>query len=138
MARKPTIQYKIRIREDLRRRIEKAAEKNGVSANYEMVNRLERSFDQEAAQSINQSVQSINQAAVNLDAASTRYTQASAELKKLSNVVRAAQTIITLLPGANTPLPLVEAAKKLERAMEQTEQQEAAAYRKLTTSGDDR
>jgi hypothetical protein len=66
MARKSpkAIQYKIRVRADLRRRIEKAAAKNGVSANYEMVRRLERSFDQEAV-AVNQSVQSINQAAVN-------------------------------------------------------------------------
>jgi hypothetical protein len=49
MARKPTdiVQYKLRIRESLRRRIEQAAKKNGVSANQEMVGRLERSFEQE-------------------------------------------------------------------------------------------
>jgi 5-formyltetrahydrofolate cyclo-ligase len=98
MPRKPShvLQYKLRIREALRRRIEKAAEKNGVSANQEMVRRLERSFDQEAAQSI-------NQVATNLEAASTRL-------------------IALLEPGANTPLPLVvEAAEKLERATKETE-----------------
>jgi hypothetical protein len=49
MARKPTdiVQYKLRIRESLRRRIEQAAKKNGVSANQEMVGRLERSFELE-------------------------------------------------------------------------------------------
>jgi len=126
MARKPSdlVMTSLRLREALRRRIEKAAEKNGVSLNHEMVSRLERSFDKEAAQSINQ--------------AARRYEQAFVELKKQSDVARAAKTIITLLePGANSPLPLVEAREKLERAIKQTEQQEAAAYQKLTTSGDD-
>ena len=50
MARKPTdiVQYKLRIRESLRRRIEQAAKKGGVSANQEMASRLERSFEEES------------------------------------------------------------------------------------------
>ena len=49
MPRKPSdiVQYKLRIRESLRRRIEKAAEKNKTSANQEMAKRLFISFDQE-------------------------------------------------------------------------------------------
>jgi hypothetical protein len=49
MARKSSkvAQVKIRVREDLRRRIEQEAKKRGVSANLEMVNRLQWSFDQE-------------------------------------------------------------------------------------------
>ena len=43
------VQYKIRVREELRRRIEQAAKKRFVSANYEMTSRLERSFEQEFA-----------------------------------------------------------------------------------------
>jgi predicted NBD/HSP70 family sugar kinase len=102
MARKSSrvVQYKIRVREALRRRIEKAAEKNGVSANHEMVSRLERSFDQEA-------VQSINQVATNLEAASTRL-------------------VALFEPGANTPLTLLaEAAVKRERETKETEQSAA-------------
>ena len=54
MARKPTdiVQYKLRIRESLRRRIEQAAKKNGVSANQEMVSRLARSFEQETTRQL--------------------------------------------------------------------------------------
>jgi hypothetical protein len=46
MARKPTeyVQFKLRIRESLRRRIEREAEKKEQSANNEAVERLERSF----------------------------------------------------------------------------------------------
>jgi hypothetical protein len=47
MPRKPGIivQYKLRIH--LRRRIQTEAKARGVSSNYEMMSRLERSFDQE-------------------------------------------------------------------------------------------
>ena len=41
------IQYKIRVREDLRRRLEGAAKKRDVSINYEMTSRLAASFDRE-------------------------------------------------------------------------------------------
>ncbi|WOH55140.1 Arc family DNA-binding protein [Bradyrhizobium sp. BWC-3-1] len=51
MARKPTdyVQFKLRIRESLRRKIEKAAEKKATSANAEAVERIEHSFQQEEA-----------------------------------------------------------------------------------------
>lgn len=50
MAPKPSevIQYKIRIRQDLRKRLEQAAKKRDVSINYEMTSRLKESFDREA------------------------------------------------------------------------------------------
>jgi len=49
MARKPTelVQFKLRIRENLRRKIEKAAEKKAISANAEAVERLEFTFKQD-------------------------------------------------------------------------------------------
>jgi hypothetical protein len=49
MKRKPSaiVQYKLRIRESLRRQIEKAAKQNEVSANAEMAKRLQDSFQQE-------------------------------------------------------------------------------------------
>jgi hypothetical protein len=51
MARKPTeyVQFKLRIRESLRRKIEKAAEKRAISANAEAVDRLEITFREEEA-----------------------------------------------------------------------------------------
>ncbi|HZR88434.1 MAG TPA: Arc family DNA-binding protein [Bradyrhizobium sp.] len=50
MARKPNtvVQFKLRIRENLRRQIEKAAKAHEASINTEMANRLEASFRQEA------------------------------------------------------------------------------------------
>lgn len=54
MARKPsdTAQLKLRIREDLRRRLERAARKRAVSLNFEMTDRLKESFDREAQRTI--------------------------------------------------------------------------------------
>jgi len=47
MARKPTdyVQFKLRIRESLRRKIEREAEKKKISANAEAVERLQATFD---------------------------------------------------------------------------------------------
>jgi HicB family len=47
MARKPTAiaQLKLRLREDLRRRLEQAAKKQDVSLNHEITSRLRDSFD---------------------------------------------------------------------------------------------
>jgi hypothetical protein len=47
VARKPSdiVSPNLRIREDLRRRLEKAADKNRVSINREMINRLTDSFE---------------------------------------------------------------------------------------------
>jgi hypothetical protein len=49
MARKPTdyVQFKLRIRESLRRKIERAAEKQAHSANAEAVERIEHTFAQD-------------------------------------------------------------------------------------------
>jgi hypothetical protein len=48
-ARKPTdiVQLKLRLREELRRKLERAAAKKEHSLNTEMVERLDRSFDLE-------------------------------------------------------------------------------------------
>ena len=49
MARKPSdiVKPNLRIREDLRRRLELAAKKRGVSLNIEMTTRLKESFERE-------------------------------------------------------------------------------------------
>ena len=54
MPRKPTdhVQTGLRIREGLRLRLEAAAKRNKLPLNREMMNRLERSFQADAARSI--------------------------------------------------------------------------------------
>ena len=56
MARKPSdiVSPNLRIREDLRARLEKAAKRNDVSINREMINRLEDSFDSKPQLSLEQ------------------------------------------------------------------------------------
>jgi hypothetical protein len=56
MAKKPDaiVQVKLRIRERLRRRLTEAAKKRGVAVNYEMMSRLERSFEQESIRALDE------------------------------------------------------------------------------------
>jgi Arc-like DNA binding domain len=47
MSKKPSqiVQVKVRMREDLRRKIEHAAQKNGLTVNAEILRRLDQTFD---------------------------------------------------------------------------------------------
>ena len=90
MARKPSdvLQYKLRIRESLRRRIEKAAEKNQTSANQEMVNRLARSFDQEK-------LHEIDTVAVGIKASFLRVEGMVARITFLHDLLKAASELVS-------------------------------------------
>jgi hypothetical protein len=46
------VQFKLRIREELRRRLERAAKRHGVSINHEIAGRIERSFDHDATRTL--------------------------------------------------------------------------------------
>src|SRR5262249_55455880 len=50
MPRKPgeTVQINLRLKEALRRRLEREAKKRGVSLNFEMTSRIEQSFEMES------------------------------------------------------------------------------------------
>ena len=50
MSRKPgeTVQINLRLKEALRRRLEREAKKRGVSLNFEMTSRIEQSFEMES------------------------------------------------------------------------------------------
>jgi hypothetical protein len=89
MPRKPSdiVQYKLRIRESLRRRIEKAAKKNKTSANQEMANRLEHSFDQEQ-------FHEIENVTVGLKASWFRVESLFARAAFLRDLVRAANELV--------------------------------------------
>ena len=47
MSKKPSdvVQVKVRMREDLRRKIERAAQKNGLTINAEILRRVDQTFD---------------------------------------------------------------------------------------------
>lgn len=54
MPRKPSdlIQFKVRMRESLRKRLEKAAAQRGVTLTYDIAMRLERSFELESVRTL--------------------------------------------------------------------------------------
>jgi hypothetical protein len=81
MPRKPTdtIQVNLRIKEALRRRLEVAAKKRDVSLNFEMVDRLKASFDQDAHRTI-------DEAASRIDLVATR-------IKRAENLLRYAAKV---------------------------------------------
>jgi Arc-like DNA binding domain len=54
------LDYKLRIRESLRRRLAQSAERRGISMNAEMTRRLEESFDQERTRSLDDVAQKLN------------------------------------------------------------------------------
>jgi hypothetical protein len=63
MPRKPmqVVQVNLRIREGLRRKLEAAAKKRGVSLNFEMTDRLARSFEGETFQDLESGVARVAQ-----------------------------------------------------------------------------
>jgi Arc-like DNA binding domain len=95
MPRKPSavLDYKLRIRESLRRQLAQAAEKHGVSMNAEMVRRLEESFTRESNRSIGENARLIQTSAESIIAA-TRVLEA-----KLSGE-GAVKADLTSLPAA--------------------------------------
>jgi hypothetical protein len=94
MARKASdvIQYKIRIREDLRRRLETAAKKRDVSINSEIANRLGESFDREEMLKLKRITADMEQV----------FKRFAAETRKsllVEDLMRAAEELIRQLPA---------------------------------------
>ncbi len=50
----PIVQFKLRIRKQLRRRLESEAKRRGCSVNYEAMSRLERSFELESIRKLDE------------------------------------------------------------------------------------
>jgi hypothetical protein len=134
MPRKPSaiLQYKLRIRENLRRRIEKAAEKNRVSANYEMVSRLERSFDQE---------HTIEIAAVagHIEAAWARLDQIFHDLNKQGDLLRAAEELVAqieqLLPAERQTNGIKKAVERVKQIGKVIDIEATLVARRMHTTG---
>ena len=90
MARKPSdvIQYKIRIREDLRRRIEQVAEKRDVSINSEIASRLGESFD----------LPKLDKITAGLENVYTRFAREQHDYLATQELINAAEFLIRQLP----------------------------------------
>jgi hypothetical protein len=93
MTRKPSdiVSPNLRIREDLRRRLEKAAAENGVSINREMINRLGMSFDRESLFTLGRITQDQEQFWA-------RYGAALFDLELQGDLIRDAETLLAALP----------------------------------------
>jgi hypothetical protein len=132
VPRKPSalLQYKLRIRESLRRRIEQAAKKRGVSANYEMTSRLERSFEQEAARSI-------DMVAGAIEIAWARHEQANHVLGYQGDLTRASEALLQQIDGEEGNSEAVKAAAdKLRKVIKIMDIEAANARRRASTTGE--
>jgi hypothetical protein len=131
MSRKPSalLSYKLRIREALRRRIEQAATRRGVSANAEMVSRLERSFEQEAHRSIDES-------AAHLKVTTAHFDGVFHGLSKQGDIVRAAEALLKQIDGGNSEATK-KAAAKVRQVIEMIDREAVLAVRKAHTTGGD-
>jgi hypothetical protein len=124
MARKPSdiVQPNLRIREDLRRRLEQAAKKRGVSLNHEMTDRLKASFDQEA-------LRAIDKVASGLEDAWTRYAKGEEYRLLQEGLMQAAEGLIERLPA--------EFRERGKAAVEQVQEAIKAIARKYGRMGRD-
>jgi hypothetical protein len=93
MARKfsDIAQLKLRIREDLRRRLEQAAKKRDVSLNYEMTSRLAESFERSE-------MLKLGKITAELENVYTRYAREGRDHLQTQELMRAAEYLITQLP----------------------------------------
>lgn len=135
MARKPTdiVQPNLRIRESLRRDLESAAKKNGVSINREMSDRLYLSFDAEARRS---------NAAIAEDMKNTwaRYGDAFHELNKQGDLVRATEALIKQIEqsDAANSKAIKAAVEKAKTVLKMIEVEAAMLVRRAHTTGGDK
>ena len=93
MPRKPMemVQVNLRIREKLRRRLEREAKKRGVSLNYEMTSRIEQGFDREAHRTI-------DVIASNIKSVWERFAREGKERSRQADLVNAVEHHIAQLP----------------------------------------
>jgi hypothetical protein len=130
VARKPNdlIQINLRVREHLRRRLEREAKRRQVSINFEMTSRLELTFEKESARAIDEVAADI---AINW----AHFGSAFHELNKQGDLLRATEALLKqfdALPGeiqkrkalqetvaqARTTIGMIEIeAKQLARRM---------------------
>ena len=93
MARKPSdiVKPNLRIREDLRRRLELAAKKRGVSLNIEMTSRLKESFEREE-------LLKLSKITSNLESNLERYARWMDAHLLQEDLMQAAESLISRLP----------------------------------------
>jgi len=129
MARKTTaiVQFSLRIREGLRRRLEAAAKARGVSTNYEITSRLERSLDEE-------SLFNLFNISSDMGTIWARCSGAIHELNKQGDLLRAAEALVEQvkqLPDAN----IKKAVADVEQVVRMIDIEAARFARRMRTQG---
>lgn len=123
------VDYKLRVRKDLRQRIERAADANRVSHNREMVNRLAQSFDYEATRSL-------EQIAIDMDGVWARYGKVFHDLSTRGDLIRATETLVEAveqLPVA-TRGPIKEVVERVKAAINVINIEATAGMRRFRTT----
>jgi hypothetical protein len=112
MARKPSdiVQYKLRIREETRRRLEQVAKKRGVSVNYEMASRIERSFEAEA-------LRTIDRVASDIEIHWARFGEALFQLDLQGALVRASEALVAQLSQTHDSDAIAKAGADVLKAI---------------------
>jgi hypothetical protein len=130
MSRKPTdtVQAGLRIRESLRRQLEKESEKHRVSINKEMAMRLEDSFKADA-------VKSIEIIATDLKSIHDRISAAHTETSLLGDLVRATEVLLRQVDVVDSK-PIRAAAEKIRGVIKSIEIEAAQALRRAHTTGE--
>ena len=131
MPRKSTVilDYKLRIREGLRRQIEQAAKKRGVSLNAEMAWRLERSFSKEAEREIDEIRSDL---AVVVDQLGATLHP----LNKQGDALRALGALIDVLPAdVRARTAVRRAVAEAEKLLEVVAAEGAELPRRMHTTG---
>lgn len=106
MARKAPseiTQYKIRIREDLRLRLEAEARKRDVSTNYEIRARLERSFEREE-------MFKLDRVAANIAQGWAKWGDALFQLNRQDELAHATEKLIACVEQASNAPPETKSA----------------------------
>jgi len=122
------LDYKLRIRESLRRRIEAAAKRHGVSLNFEMASRLERSFDQE-------SQRSMDETAEHLRTVHERFAKAHHEANKLGDLMRATEALIETVQAGKDAAAAVARARQV---VQMIDNEATLGLRRMHTIGGDK
>jgi hypothetical protein len=128
MSRKPTdtVQVGLRIRESLRRQLEKESEKHRVSINQEMAMRLEDSFRADA-------FRSIDTIAADLANIHGRMSSAHHETNKLGDLLNATEVLLKQIDAGK---PIEVATAKVKAVIEMINTEAARALRRAHTTGE--
>ena len=128
MARKPSdiVQPNLRIREDLRARLEKAAAKNRVSINREMINRLTDSFELKVRLGSEELLDGLKVAWAHIERATLHHPDLQA------NLINAAAALVAANKKADQAA-IAAAIEQVEKAINVIELDRLAALRKPTS-----